>query len=195
MTIVSTEQPEALDRAARLKQATHAAHERLDARIMAARPFESAGRYARFVELQYRFMAAVEPLYAGGEFAEHLPGLAERSRYEAAKRDLADLGRDAPRVEAPPIGFAEGFGWLYVAEGSNLGAAFLSKAAEKLGFTAERGARHLAGHPEGRGIHWRRFKDGLETVPLSPAEDARAIAGAMSAFAYVEGLVESVLEG
>lgn len=194
MTIVTTEEPPVLDRAARLKQATHAAHERLDARIMAVRPFESAERYARFVELQYRFMRAVEPLYRDPELARHIPDLAGRSRCEDAAADLADLGRAPGEVEPVRVGVPEALGWLYVSEGSNLGAAFLIKAAERLGYNETNGARHLAGHPEGRGLHWRRFKEALDAVPLTPAEDAHAVAGAMAAFAHVESLVESVME-
>jgi len=194
MTIVSTEEPPMLDRAARLRQATHSAHERLDARVMAARPFENAERYGNFVEMQYRFMKVVEPLYLDGSLGRHLPDLAERTRCAHAKLDLEDLGRPVPEVEPVPIGFAEAVGWLYVAEGSNLGAAFLSKAAEKLGYGPDKGARHLAGHPDGRGLHWRRFKEGLDSLPLSPADEARAVAGAMAAFAHVEGLVETVLQ-
>src|SRR5690606_18526810 len=80
-------------------------------------------------------------------------------------------------------------GWLYVAEGSNLGAAFLIKEAAKLGLSQDFGARHLAGAPEGRGLHWRTFTAALDAVPLSDEDEARVIAGAEAAFRRVHGLV------
>ena len=51
------------------------------------------------------------------------------------------------------------------------------------------GARHLAGHPEGRAQHWRRFTAALDAVGLSAAEEVRATIGAEAAFARVEELV------
>jgi heme oxygenase len=87
----------------------------------------------------------------------------------------------------------EALGWLYVAEGSNLGAAFLLKEAAKLGLSESFGARHLADAPEGRGLHWRRFTAALDAVALSASEEARAIASANDAFARVRALVDRFL--
>ncbi|MDP1908319.1 MAG: biliverdin-producing heme oxygenase, partial [Hyphomicrobium sp.] len=84
-------------------------------------------------------------------------------------------------------------GWLYVAEGSNLGAAFLLKEAEKLGLSDTSGARHLAGAPEGRGLHWRTFVAALDAVTLSAAEEQRAVAEAEAAFERVHALTEQLL--
>ena len=44
-----------LTRAERLKQETHALHERLDTSIAGEEPFARHDRYAAFVEVQYRF--------------------------------------------------------------------------------------------------------------------------------------------
>ena len=75
-------------------------------------------------------------------------------------------------------------GWLYCAEGSNLGAAFLFKHAKQLEFNEEKGARHLAPHPDGRGKHWRAFVELLNALPLSEEAQAEAIEGAKEAFAF-----------
>ena len=75
-------------------------------------------------------------------------------------------------------------GWLYCAEGSNLGAAFLFKHAQKLDYNGEHGARHLAPHPNGRGKHWRAFVEHLNALGLSPEAEAEAIQGAKDAFAF-----------
>ena len=69
-------------------------------------------------------------------------------------------------------------GWLYVVEGSNLGAAFLLKDAAKLGLGEEFGARHLAGAPEGRGLHWRTFTAALDEIELTEEEERRVVSGA-----------------
>ena len=81
-------------------------------------------------------------------------------------------------------------GWLYVAEGSNLGAAFLLKEAIKLGLNDGFGVRHLAAAPEGRGLHWKTFTAALDTVALTPEEEQRVVAGAKAAFARVQHAVD-----
>ena len=182
-----------MTRAERLKQETHALHERLDTSIAGKDPFATRERYAAFVEIQYRFYTAIEPLYRDGRLAGLIPGLAARSRLEAARCDLADLGREPPDVAPMAIPEAEGLGWLYVSEGSTLGAAFLLKAVEAIGLSETHGARHLAAAPEGRGRHWRDFKDALNAVPLSAEEEADVVAGANAAFAHVQELVGLVM--
>ncbi len=182
-----------LTRAERLKQETHALHERLDTSIAGKSPFADRERYATFVEIQYRFYAGIEPLYRDARLQALIPGLAGRSRLEAARRDLADLDRAAPAVEPLAIPPGEALGWLYVSEGSTLGAAFLLKAVAAIGFDEERGARHMAAAPEGRGKHWRDFKEALNAAPLTPAEDVAVIAGANAAFAHVQTLVNQVM--
>jgi heme oxygenase len=185
-------------RAKRLKAATNETHERLDKRIMAAEPFVSRERYCRFVEVQCAFHRDIHALYENQALAALLPDLAQRRRLGLIEHDLADLGLAAPPSSGPPP-FASrsdvpaALGWLYVAEGSNLGAAFLLKEAAKLGLSETFGARHLAGHPAGRGLHWRNFTAALDAVKLSLDEEARAVGAAKAAFARVQGLVEERL--
>lgn len=182
-----------LTRAERLKRETHSLHERLDTSIVGKEPFATRERYARFVEVQYRFYAAIEPLYHEDRLKALIAGLPQRSRLNAARLDLADLGREAPAVKPLPIAHREGLGWLYVSEGSTLGAAFLLKAVEAIGLGEEKGARHLAAAPAGRGRHWHDFKDALNAVPLSAAEDDLVVSGARAAFTHVHGLVAKVM--
>ena len=65
-----------------------------------------------------------------------------------------------------------------------MGAAFLFKHAQKLEYTGEFGARHLAPHPDGRGKHWRAFVEHLNALNLTPEAEAEAIQGACEAFAF-----------
>lgn len=185
-------------RAKRLKAATHATHERLDKRIMAADPFGDRARYGLFVKVQHAFHRDIDALYANPVLDKLLPDLAGRRRFPAAEQDLADLGLSPEFQGAAPAFGADAdiptaLGWLYVAEGSNLGAAFLIKEAQKLGLSETFGARHLAGAPEGRGLHWRTFVAALDAALLSEPEEVRVVAGADAAFARVLGLVEALM--
>ncbi|WP_156381966.1 MULTISPECIES: biliverdin-producing heme oxygenase [unclassified Aureimonas] len=181
-------------RSKRLKTTTSGTHLRLDERIMAARPFESRERYAAFAATQYLFHRDIDALYLDRSLQAIVPDLAGRRRLSSIAADLADLGFPLPEsapyfapASAPDLPTA--LGWLYVAEGSNLGAAFLLKFAAKLGLSEAFGARHLAGAPEGRARHWRQFTGALDAVNMTPSEEARLAKGAHQAFIRVHNLV------
>jgi heme oxygenase (biliverdin-IX-beta and delta-forming) len=185
-------------RAARLKSATRAAHQRLDTRIMSADPFGDRARYGTFLKVQHAFHRDIDALYDDPALDALLPDLAGRRRFPDVTKDLADLDLRPAVADAKPafsdaVDIPTALGWLYVAEGSNLGAAFLLKEARRLGLSEELGARHLAGATEGRGLHWRTFTAALDGVALSDAEEARVVAGAEAAFARVLGLVEALM--
>jgi heme oxygenase len=182
-----------VNRAAMLKAGTADLHERLDKRIIGHRPFENAKRYGRFLRVQYRFQNAVETVCDEAVLAGFVADIAERRRLHLIAQDLADLGLPAPADEPstlPSSDPAEMLGWLYVAEGSTLGAAFLLKEAKKLGLDETFGARHMAPHPEGRGLHWKRFQQALDAADIGPTGDAAATHAAGAAFALVSDLVE-----
>jgi len=186
--------PPVASRAKTLKAETREAHERLDGSIMAGRPFESRERYALFLAVQHGFHRDIDALYANPTLDGLLPDLAGRRRFGDIEQDFADLGIAPPETaEAPAFGdtadIPTALGWLYVAEGSNMGAAFLIKAAGKIGLSEDFGARHLAGAPEGRGLHWRTFTEALDALELDDAGEARMIEGARAAFTRVQGLV------
>ncbi|MDQ1092145.1 heme oxygenase [Xanthomonas sacchari] len=183
-------------RAERLKAATHQAHARLDQRIMAAQPFASREHYMRFLQVQYRFHCDMESIYGNPVLASVVPDLAQRRRLPALVADLHDLGVAPPatggtalhRTDYPRQ--VEALGWLYVAEGSNLGAAILAKLAARLGLHAQFGARHLAGPEDGRARHWRQFTAALDRIALATEQEQAVIAAARAAFAQVEAYVD-----
>ena len=183
--------------AARLKAETRIGHERLDERIMAGRPFSDRGRYGRFLAVQADVLWRASPLYHRADLGLLLPGLAGRDRLDLLARDLADLGltRDQGVPADPDMPLQQALGWLYVAEGSTLGAGVLLKAVRALGLSDRFGARHLAGAPEGRGRAWKRFVQTLDAVPLSEADEKHVVAGALEAFAYARLRVEAQLFG
>ncbi len=187
--------PPAPTRSQRLKAATATIHDTLDQRIMALDPFSSPQRYVRFLRAQQAFHAALAPLYAAPQLRALIPDLTERDRSAAIAADLADLNVPPPPVAevaaVEPVDLSTSLGWLYVAEGSSLGAAFLLKAAQRIGLTVDHGARHLAGHPEGRAAHWRRFTAQIDAAQMTPEEEDRMIAAARDAFACFRSLADA----
>jgi len=176
-----------LSLALRLKTETAALHERLDKLVTALDPFGSRANYGRFVAAQYLFQRDVEPLYASGPYAALIPDLAGRSRLAAAEADLRDLGVPLPvpqdASQGPGLPLPEGLGWLYVSEGSKLGAAFLLKeAGQRLGLDERFGARSLAAPADGRGAAWKRFVQALDGSGMAEEEQDRVVAGARAAF-------------
>lgn len=183
-------------RAKRLKDLTHTTHDRLDKTIMAGRPFASRERYALFLMVQHAFHREIDALYADPALDKLLPDLAGRRRLGLIAQDLADLGGEPPAAQgAPafrvgePADIPTALGWLNVAEGSTLGAAFLLKAAAGLGLSETFGARHLAAAPQGRGLHWKTFTAALDGLELTDVGESQVTAGAQAAFARVHALV------
>lgn len=195
-----SEVAEQTTRSKRLKAATSTTHDSLDKTIMSANPFAAREKYALFVKVQHAFHSQIDALYDNTVLAGLLPDMEGRRRLPQIKQDLVDLNTAPEAIAAAPV-FADNqpvdiptaLGWLYVAEGSNLGAAFLLKEAEKIGLSAEVGARHLAAAPEGRGLHWRTFTGALDTITLSDEEEERVNEGARQAFSYVRNKVDSYM--
>ncbi len=155
---------------------------------MACGIFEQRARFGLFLGVQYRFHAAIEPLYAREDLARLLPGLAARARCARIADDLHALGLQPPTlppVRMPAPALAPALGWLYVAEGATLGGAVILKLAGALGLHAGFGASHLAPPDEGVAAHWRRFTRALDAIDLSPAQEDEVIEGARQAFASV----------
>ena len=180
-------------RSQRLNQVTHAPHSELDALVKSHKPFDSRESFARFVVAQYLFQSELQALYNDPQLIAIVPDLASRCRAQQARLDLADLDTDVPApvpgaLHNPSLGQA--LGWIFVSEGSKLGAAFLIKRAEALALSHRFGARHL-GEPEGgRAEGWKRFTRILDSLELSAQEDAAAERGAVAAFERFTALLK-----
>lgn len=178
----------------RLKAGTTRDHDSVDNLVMGSRPFESNERYAYFLRLQHRFHGVINWLYQDAELNQLLPGLQELPRFEAVCADLVDLGLPVPTEPQPvhPSSPYAALGWLYCAEGSNLGAAFLFKQTQKIGLDGEKGARHLAAHPDGRALHWRQFVALLDGLDLTDTQRDEAIQGALDAFDFYRATLREI---
>lgn len=186
-------------RTKRMKAATRQAHEVLDKFIMASQPFASRENFGNFVKTQYLFHRDLDVFFANEILDGLLPDLKGRRRLAYIEQDLADLELEVPAGAEPrftedtTFDLPEAMGWLYVVEGSNMGAAFLLKDAAKLGLNEDFGARHLAGAPEGRGLHWRTFRESLDEIELTQEEENRAVAAAENAFRAVHSYAVTYL--
>jgi len=193
-TMTTTETIAAPTRSQRLKAATSTTHDSLDKRIMSEDIFASRERFAKFVRVQYRFHRDIQALYATPVLQALLPDLEQRQRLDQIVADLGDLQQDIPAgsgiAVAADIDLPQALGWLYVAEGSNLGGTILFKFAGKLGLGADFGASHLAAHPDGAARHWREFTAALDAIDMTDTQEAAAVEGANAAFRTVRGYVE-----
>jgi heme oxygenase (biliverdin-IX-beta and delta-forming) len=192
MTTQDTAQRPAL-RSQRLNQITHEPHSKLDALVKAHAPFETQTNFARFVVAQYLFQSELVALYNDPELVALVGDLPARCRTEAAKADLADLDTEVPAAVAGAVNNpskAEALGWLFVSEGSKLGAAFLIKRAMGLGLSETFGARHLGEPAGGRAQGWKTFVKTLDELELSADEEAELDKGAIDAFNRFTVLLE-----
>lgn len=152
------------------------------------------------MNIQWAFHRDIDALYDSADLQSLLPGLSARRSLEAIEADLADLKLAPPQIDEAPafraneiIDLPTALGWLYVAEGSNMGAALLRKEAAKLGLSDDHGARHLAPADEGPAAHWRAFTGALDHAELTPEEDERMMSGARAAFERVQMLADRCL--
>ncbi|MCH9827514.1 MAG: biliverdin-producing heme oxygenase [Gammaproteobacteria bacterium] len=165
-----------------LRYATRGRHERLHEWMARADPFASRERYRRYLRVQHAFLDCAAA-YGPALDAVLLEPLVWRCM--ALDRDLADLGASvaATSIPADPVEPAHALGWLYVSEGSTLGAALLLReATEHLGLSTDFGARHLAAPPAGRAESWRRFRQSIDAVVFDATQRHQAINGACVAF-------------
>jgi heme oxygenase len=172
-------------RSQRLNQITHAPHEQLDKAVKANAPFETLANYARFVVAQYGFQSELKALYSDPRLVEIFADLPQRCRAEQAKTDLNDLGTALPDPVAGALvdpSTAQALGWLFVSEGSKLGAAFLIKRAVALNLSDTFGARHLGEPAGGRADGWKSFVQTLDNLQLSALEESQIEQGAIDAF-------------
>lgn len=172
-------------RSQRLNQITHAPHEQLDRAVKANAPFDTLASYTRFLSAQYLFQQELKALYTAPQLIELIADLPERCRAEQAKADLDDLDTPLPGPVAGAVdgpSQAEALGWLFVSEGSKLGAAFLIKRATALNLSETFGARHLSEPVGGRAEGWKRFICILDDLPFSEEQERQIDQGAIAAF-------------
>ncbi|MFK7604558.1 MULTISPECIES: biliverdin-producing heme oxygenase [unclassified Pseudomonas] len=181
------------ERSKRLTLATRETHDTLGDKVMGRDPFGSLDNYTHFATAQYLFLTELAPLHTDPRLTQHIAHLPERCRASQIKADLIDLGVELP---APAPGAvtnpskAQALGWVFVSEGSKLGAGVLIKQARLLGLSETHGARHMGEPAEGRGRNWKSFIEMLDSIELTPEEDAELEQAANDAFSRFTFLLE-----
>ncbi|MCU0307628.1 MAG: hypothetical protein MUE51_07645 [Thermoleophilia bacterium] len=168
-----------------LRAQTRDLHERLEARVLIARPFASADAYGRWLVALHGWLAPLEEaLGARADLtAAGLPAPAGRAAPAAA--DLAALGR-VPGPRAPirlPADTPAAVGVAYVLEGQARGGAAIAARLAAAGWGP---VPHALLDRSGTAGRWRAFC--AAAAPL--AADPRAAAGARDAFAVLERWLE-----
>ncbi len=181
-----------------LKRTTAEVHDNLDNKIMAQSPFTSKENYGDFLRFQYLLLKHVEPIYQSEQLIVFFSDLAQRNRCTDIVLDLHDIGMKTHNLEQQidinSLTIAQAVGWLYVIEGSKLGAAMLAKEVTQLDLNAEFGARFLAGPGNGRGSQWRGFMQAVEALNLTNDEEQQLYQGAKQAFATAHQLLDVVYQ-
>lgn len=177
-----------------LKVYSRTTHDSVDEAVMSNQPFASVENYAKFLQTQHEFHETLRPLYEDVELNAQLAGLSELARADSVQQDMQALKVQPATIQVvrPDISGAKRIGWLYCAEGSNIGAAILYKEAGKIELDESHGASHLAAHPDGRMAHWRAFKALLDGLELSDEEKQQALQGSDDAFSYYKKVLKAV---
>jgi heme oxygenase (biliverdin-IX-beta and delta-forming) len=181
--------------ALRLKTETSSLHEYMHQLMEQAQVFKNVEHYTKFTLAQYYFQQNIEYLFRHPEVSALISDLDIRGRAQAALLDLFDLKvqPESLKLATQDVGFPEALGWIYVSEGSTLGAAFLFKQAQQhLGFSADFAARNLAAYPEGRAKVWKHFIAEIDQAELSKQQQDQVIEGARQAFDYFGLLLRNI---
>ncbi|MBF7689023.1 biliverdin-producing heme oxygenase [Acinetobacter sp. EC24] len=160
----------------------------------AANVFSTKEKYTQFTLSQYYFQKQIEHLFLNPKVMAIIPDLDTRGRSDLALLDLKYLGvTPQTPYSLKEIDYPQALGWIYVSEGSTLGAAFLFKEAQKmLGFNENLGARNLAAYPEGRMKVWKRFTQALNDASFSIEQQNLVIQGALEGFEYFGELLQCI---
>ncbi|TGE83808.1 heme oxygenase [Pseudoalteromonas sp. KS88] len=175
-------------RALQLKASTADVHDNIDKSIMDKDPFANTENYIQFLTLQYYFLSDVTALYEHSELNMVIENLAARRRLNMLEQDFQDLEYPVPASAFTSLisnetDLATALGWLYVVDGSKVGAAMLGKQAQaRLQLTKEYGAHYLAGPGAGRGSDWRHLVQLIDSIELNDTQERALIDGARQAF-------------
>ena len=146
------------------------------------------------MQVQEIFHRIVNGTYHNELLNEKIPGLEKLARHDQVKNDMEALGvKDYALENLPELkNLEESLGWLYCAEGSNIGAALLLKGAEQLGLSVEKGASHLAPHPCGRKKLWHEFLEQYKKATDGLVDEDKVVQGAKNAYSFYAGLAQQV---
>ena len=182
----------------KLKESTRIQHEQLEKLVNLVDDGISREKYIATLVAFYRFYRSLEPKLERFDFSPFGYDFFKRRRLPLLENDLKALGfselRDIPIWSGLPNleTIAEGFGCLYVVEGSSLGGqVILRHLRSKLNLNESNGASFfdIYGHQTGK--MWKDFGDTIDRfMNAAGADEEKIILGAIETF---EGFSECFL--
>ncbi len=161
-----------------LRRATSEAHARLDGLV--GDSLDSSEGYGMYLRGMHRFIRVSEGRLAG-------QGVMLGDARVRLEQDLAALSFEPIRAPSPAVAESDPvarIGWEYVVSGASVGARYLLRQAQQLGYSADHGARFLAGHA-GDPI-WPRFLVRLGQARFTSHELDTLRNAALDAFSAAE---------
>lgn len=180
----------------RLKAATRAEHDAIEAVLDLMKPGFGLTDYRRRLRRYLGFYAPIEPLIAAAADWQHWGmDMTARAKTGWLTADLAwlDDQSELDRLESgtlpicsalPPLDTAAAaFGCSYVLEGATLGGRVISRHMEReLGLNATHGARFFHGYGEQTGARWKEFRAALSAFADKPPLENQVVASAIATF-------------
>ena len=176
----------------RLKRDTAEQHASIEQAVPLLDPHLSLALYGDYLEHLLPYYRAVEPRLRNlPGLRQALPDLEARWKSDLIAQDLRALGRrplgggpQNTNAVAPPLqNLAQGFGCLYVLEGSTLGGQILLRMVRgKLGEAVEGRTRFLESYGSNTRSRWHDFCLAMERAVRGPDAEQEAIASAQVTF-------------
>ena len=165
----------------RLRNATAAAHARLDAQLVTLSLGELPD-YRRFLELSAAALLPLETALIDAGVARLFPDWELRSRRHAILTDLVRVGGKLHLLRGPePLDHRAMLGTMYVLEGSRLGAKVLLRTIAQSADPVVTNATAYLRHGAGQQL-WPSFLAALERHAVALDDDASVVTGALEAF-------------
>jgi heme oxygenase len=174
----------------KLKESTKIQHEQLEKLVNLVDDGLSREEYIATLVAFYRFYQSLEPKLERFDFSPFGYDFFKRRRLPLLENDLQALGfselRDIPIWSGLPNleTIAEGFGCLYVVEGSSLGGqVILRHLRSKLNLDESNGASFFNIYGPQTGEMWKDFGNSINKFMTSTeADEKRIILGAIETF-------------
>lgn len=177
-----------------LKETTHAAHIRLEKRIVThIKSMNTTDEYVGLLNAYYAFIHPLEQAIAKHVSPSHLPDIQNRMRAHMILNDIQHLGGDVLKpeeaVEQPAItDLASAVGALYVLEGSTMGGPYIAAMISRR-MEAGDALTYFKGYGEDNKLMWSGFLELMTSEALSQHTD-QVISSAMDTFEKFDAWME-----
>lgn len=181
---------------AALRQATAAAHARLEDALAVAAPGAGREDYLDYLQAMYGWMRPFDCALWAGEWPQEMHAAGRAGKLAWIEHDLRSAGLSAGEIGALPASAfapdlstrAARFGLAYVIEGSQLGTKSLRQRLD--GQLDGIDSRWLQGYGPALAANWRAFLHALDTHVQTPQDIDEACIAAQAAFAALANWFE-----